>query len=219
MRWLVPLVLFLVLFPVLAAEARAGPILYEAAYDGPGADANDVFTEIFGPPGMALTGWSLVGINGATGSAYRTISLTGATIPADGLLVLATSSATGAVLFARDFTANVDWQNGPDAIQLLDASGSIVDALQYGNAGVFNAGEGTYAADVLAGWSLTRDLLGTDTNDNAYDFSASSTPTPGLGPPSPTPEPASLLLVGAGAAGLAGIRRRRRQSDGSHAIL
>lgn len=194
-----------------ATPARAGPILNEICYDGVGTDADEAFTEILGTPGTSLTGWSLRGINGYNGLAYRTISLTGLTIPSDGFLVLATTGATGAVLLARDATANVDWQNGPDAIQLLDASGSIVDALQYGNAGLYNAGEGIYATDVRAGWSLSRDLLGTDTNDNAHDFLPTITPTPGIVPQPAVPEPATLLLVSAGSVGLAVVRRRRRR--------
>lgn len=195
----------------LTTPALADPILNEVCYDGVGADADEVFTEIFGDAGTSLTGWSLRGINGLNGSTYRTISLTGMTIPADGVLVLATSSATGSVLGARDYTASVDWQNGPDAVQLLNASGTIVDALQYGDAGVYNAGEGAYAADVLAGYSLSRDLLGTDTNVNADDFTAFSTPTPGVGPTPAVPEPATLFLMGAGAVGLVVRRRRARR--------
>ena len=193
------------------AEARADPILNEVCYDGSGSDADDVFTEIFGTPGLSLKGWALWGINGADGKAYRKLSLTGATIPSDGVLVIATTGAKGGVLSARDFTANVDWQNGPDAVRLLNPFGSVVDALQYGNAGTYNAGEGSYAKDVLAGWSLSRDLFGSDTNDNATDFSGFSTPTPGTGPStSPVPEPGTMVLLSTGMLGLLAARRRRR---------
>jgi len=193
------------------AAAWAGPILDEVCYDGVGADADEAFTEIYGTPGTSLKGWSLRGLNGADGKIYRTISLTGVSIPSDGILVLATSGAKGSVLSARDVTAKVDWQNGPDAIQLLDASGSVVDALQYGTSGTWNVGEGTPAIDVRAGWSLTRDLLGTDTGDNAKDFSAISTPTPGVGPVQATPEPSTLALLATGL-GLVALRRRKRRA-------
>jgi len=84
------------------------------------------------------------------------------------------------VLEERDFTANVDWQNGPDAVQLRDPADAIVDALQYGDAGEFNAGEGLPASSASAGRSLSRDRLSSDSNDNAADFSPLDPPTPGL---------------------------------------
>ena len=64
-------------------------VLNEVYYDAIGADAGEVFTELFGPAGMSLSGWSLVGINGNTGLEYITVDLTGAVIPTDGLLVIA----------------------------------------------------------------------------------------------------------------------------------
>ena len=140
---------------------------------------------------MLLDGWSLVGINGGTGLPYRTLDLTGATIPTDGLLVVATSSAESGLAAVRDFIANVDWQNGPDAVQLVDPFMSIVDAIQYGSAGINNAGFGLPALDPPAGSSLSRDLFGTQTFDNASDFTM-GLPSPGLGPtpiePQPVPE-------------------------------
>jgi predicted extracellular nuclease len=204
------LALLLSMSGALAGTAHAGPILYEVCYDGSGTDADDVFTEILATPGMDLTGWSLQGINGSNGQTYRTISLTGASVPDDGLLVIATSSAAGSVLSARDFTANVDWQNGADALLLLNEQSVVVDALQYGTLSGFSAGEGSPAADVAAGWSLSRDYWATDTDDNASDFFGLSTPTPGTRP-SPVPEPGSLALVLAGGAALASARRRGRR--------
>ena len=153
--------------------------IQEVLYDGTGKDAEEAFTEITGQPGTSLDGWSLVGVNGSDGNAYRTISLDGATIPADGLLVVAHANATGAALTHRDFTANVDWQNGPDAVQLRNAQNQIVDALQYGDAGQHNAGEGQPAPRVKAGQSLSRAADGTDTGDNQADFTAQDNPTPG----------------------------------------
>jgi hypothetical protein len=73
---------------------------------------------------------------------------------------------------------NVNWQNGPDAVQLLDSDDNIVDALQYGNAGQFNSGEGAFASDVAPGKTLTRDNAHADTDDNKADFS-SADPTVG----------------------------------------
>ena len=173
------------LFP---GSVRALPVIQEVVYDGSGADADEAFTEIFGAPGTSLDGWTLVGINGDTGSAYRIIDLNGAIIPDDGMLVIATPDAAGAVLAQRDFVAAVDWQNGPDAVQLRNPQDHIVDALQYGDAGAFNAGEGQPAPTVPAGHSLSRDARGADTDDNLADFTPLEVPAPGAGPPHPGAE-------------------------------
>lgn len=210
------LALVLLLLVTAATGASAGPILQEVVYDGVGSDADDVFTEIAVEEGFSLTGWSLQGVNGNDGKAYRTISLSGMTVPADGLLVIATAGAAGDVLAARDYTANVDWQNGPDAIRLLDPAGTIMDALQYGNAGLYNAGEGLWAPDVAAGFSLSRDAFGTDTGDNAADFLRLKTPSPGVVAPPVVPEPASLALVAGGLGVLIGSRRRAARRQPHH---
>lgn len=100
-----------------APAANALPILSEVMYDGPSTDGDDVFTEIDGLLGTDFTGWTLVGLTGGTGLVDRTVSLTGAVIPSDGLLVVATAAAAGAVLAARDFVGSVDGHNGPDAFR------------------------------------------------------------------------------------------------------
>ena len=83
-------------------RGSATPIIQEVLYDGPGSDADDAFTELYGTPGVNLDGWALVGVNGGDGTVYRTVDLTGAPFPADGILVIATSSAAGEVLLQRD---------------------------------------------------------------------------------------------------------------------
>ncbi|HEY7698347.1 MAG TPA: hypothetical protein VIE88_08015 [Vicinamibacteria bacterium] len=189
-------------FPALAV-----PLIHEVFYDAEGVDAAHVFTEISGLPGTRLDGYRLVGIDGGSGLVYRQFDLTGASIPEDGLLVIATARASGELLAVRDFVADVDWQNGPEAVQLWDSLGAVVDALQYGDAGPRRLGEGRFAPDPPMGLSLTRDLLSSDTGDNQTDFLV-STPTPGTGRAlSSVPEPAaSLVLV----LGLLGIRARHR---------
>lgn len=201
-----------------AAPAPAVPVLNEVFYDAVGPDAPLAFTEICGLGGTGLDGWSLVGLNGATGTPYRVVDLSGAVIPLDGLLVVATSRAEGDVLLNRDFVANVDWQNGPDAVELLDPLGTRVDALQYGELDGWLLGEGSPAPDVDSGLALTRDFFATDTDDNGVDFVAAE-PTPGsrgappaeppLEPaPLPLPEPEPLGILATGLAALV-VRQRR----------
>lgn len=185
---------------------QASVVIQEVLYDGPGTDTDDVFTELFGTPGTDLTGWSLAGINGGDGQVYLTLDLSGLVIPEDGIFVIATSSANSALALERDFIANVDWQNGPDALHLLYGT-QLMDALQYGDAGLYNAGEGSYAADVTGAVSLSRDIFGTDTNDNSIDFTA-GTPTPGSGP-AVVPLPAAAWLFASGL-GLLGFCRKNR---------
>ena len=169
------LVVVLLAPPIASAQFH----IHEVLYDGVGTDADDAFTEIVGAPGSILDGWRLVGINGGNGEIYRDLDLTGAVIPADSILVIATSNAAGTVLEERDFTANVDWQNGPDTVQLRDSTDTVIDALQYGDAGEFNSGEGVPANTVPAGRSLSRDRSSSDSDDNATDFSPLNPPTPG----------------------------------------
>ena len=77
------------------SRAAAAPIIHEVFYDATGSDSGLVFTELFGEAGVGLDGWTLVGINGGTGLSYRTVDLTGAIFPSDGLLVIAQSTAAG----------------------------------------------------------------------------------------------------------------------------
>jgi hypothetical protein len=210
----------------ISAPSSATPWIHEVLYDPEGADAPFVFTELGGLPGMSLDGYRLVGIDGGTGSVYREVALSGALIPADGLLVIAGAAALGEVLAARDFIGSIDWQNGPDAVQLWDPFGAVVDALQYGNTAPYALGEGAYAPDPQSGFALTRDLSGSDTGDNLTDFRASA-PTPGTGfvlstpppvPPAPSvPEPDTGLVFATGFLGLWTVRKRRSRPVASSA--
>jgi len=108
----------------------ANVVIQEVYYDQPGADGTEVFTELFGSPGMSLDGFSLVGINGSVGEDYGTIDLSGFTIQADGISLIAdiNTNLTGADLLA----ASIDWQNGVDAVQLRFFDGNsviVADAL------------------------------------------------------------------------------------------
>ena len=165
--------------PDFVAEPSCKIVINELLYDNDGTDINE-FVELFGSPGSPLAGWTLAGVNGATCSDYKTLDLTGAVIPADGHLLIAGTDATHADIDFLDpaSPATGIWQNGPDAVELRNADGTVVDAVAYGTH-TCGFGEGASAPAVPGDSSLSRDASHTDTDDNATDFSASATPTPG----------------------------------------
>jgi beta-lactamase superfamily II metal-dependent hydrolase len=64
-----------------------------------------------------------------------------------------------------------------DALYLVNAAGSTVDSMEYGIEG--ENVPGYAAAETTTGYSLSRDALGTDTDNSAVDFTSKS-PTPGV---------------------------------------
>ncbi len=163
-------------------------LLNEVLYDAIGTDTasgNDLFVELWGPAGQSLDGYELLGVNGAGGLDYNAVALDGGSIGADGFFLLAHPSGDPALVASADLTSTqIDFQNGPDAVQVR-WHGVLVDALGYGvfaAADVF-AGEGVPAAGGAAGNSLTRDAAHSDSGDNSADFSATTTPTPRGNPP------------------------------------
>ena len=138
---------------------------------------------------MSLDGWNLQGRE-ADGVLSIDLDLTGNVIPLDGIFV----------------TATIDLSLTGGSIQLLDPTDAVIDALWYGDVSG-GIGEGSPAVAVPSGSSLSRDILGTDTNDNWSDFAELLTPTPGVGP-APIPEPTTALLLASGLAALAVGRKR-----------
>lgn len=176
----------------VAQECRSGAcadlpppatvLVSEILYDSAGSPDSDAFLELSGPPGLDLTGFAVVGVNGADGKDYATISLAGKAMPADGLFVIANPNAQKAYLDQADLMdIKVDFQNAPDSVQVRFGK-QVVDALAYGTFTVsqFPAGEGTPAAKTSApGRSLGRDEEQTDTDVNQADFREFAAPTPG----------------------------------------
>ncbi len=158
-------------------------VINELVYDSLSvdtADGNSLFVELSGPAGASLDGWELIGVDGNGGTDYRTLSLSGEVIAQDGYFVIAHPRADPDLLTQADITSSsVDWQNGPDSVQLR-WRGRVVDALGYGVFGAQDsfAGEGAAAAPTSAGSSLSRDASRTDTDDNASDFTEATIPTP-----------------------------------------
>ena len=165
----------------IVAYAYTHVKINEVYYDSPGSDQG-LFVELYGPPGMPLDNMMLVGINGATGLIYETVDLSGDTIPLDGFFVAAQDTTVP----NYDKITGVDWQNGPDNIQLWYIDGSdtiIVDAIGYGDSDTTTwefRGEGLPAPDVWGGRSLVRFPDGKDTDDNSVDFHPTVYRTPGL---------------------------------------
>lgn len=165
-----------------AAGQCAGPdhaVISELLYDTPGID-EDVWIELWLPPGTSLADVSLEFVNGANGAVGATLQLVGA-LPADGLVLIVHPSASDPVLLAAaDMTnAFADLQNGPDNLRLL-VGGVVSDAVGWGGfAGATFVGEGDSAQDVSGGQSLSRSSSWEDTDNNAVDFFVDDTPTPG----------------------------------------
>lgn len=187
---------------------QAQVLISEVLYDASGTDAGNVFVELYGIPGMSLDGFLLQGINGSTGTPYKDVFLSGV-IPSDGVFVIADDDSGGATSVPNaDLIVDVDFQNGPDSIQLNDGS-AVVDALGYGDftTAIF-AGEGSAAPVTASGESLARVSGLVDTDNNAVDFEILATPTPGSVPVSTVPLPAAAWLFISGIAVLAARGRR-----------
>ncbi|MGC4116760.1 MAG: right-handed parallel beta-helix repeat-containing protein [Myxococcales bacterium] len=161
-------------------------VINEVLYDPVGTDGNagnNLFVELWGPAGLDLEGFTLVGVNGADGKDYASVVLDGQAVGTDGFFLLAHPNGAASLLALADLTSDkIDFQNAPDSIQLR-WHGQVVDALAYGTfgAGTFPKGEGTPAAAPAAnaGKSLTRNAAHADTDNNAADF-AIATPSPRL---------------------------------------
>ena len=169
-----------------------GPVvLNEIYYDAVGADTDGVlFVELFGPAGKKISGYEIAFVDGSDGSIDDRIVLPdGARIPDDGFFVIAdaqTGSASVSRVAEADLIDNFDPQNGPDAVQLLNAQGQLIDALGYGS-GIVAAAEnglalfeGAAASDVVNGKSLERSESGKDTDNNSVDFVIRDAPSPGM---------------------------------------
>jgi|GEM_PF-1165204 len=159
--------------------APVGVKIAEVLYQTEGPD-NDVFIEIGGPPGTALSGFTLVSINGADGVELARYSLSGS-LDSGGRWVVAHPLADASIADWADATSPFcDLQNGPDNL-LLVWGATTVDALGYGEFATNNVfrGEGTAAPTADGGASLARIGQLQDTNNNRADFAVAEAPTPG----------------------------------------
>ncbi len=163
------------------AEEPSFVVINEILYDLPGTDTDGLlFVELFGSPGKQLDRYQILFINGENGQKTDGVTLPdGSRIGSDGYYLIADSrdgQATVTQVPSAELIDNFDPQNGPDAVQLLDAGGNLIDLLGYGEGVV---AEGSPAIDAAGGHSLERVLPGQDTGNNAADFVEKDAPTPG----------------------------------------
>lgn len=179
----------------LAMAAPAQVMINEILYDTQSTDdPNLLYTEIYGPAGTNLTGWTLVGLNGGQGGAeYRTVTLTGS-IPADGYFVIGNTAQVPNVDFVCGGGANagVDWQNAGstdgddcDGIDLRNGDGELIDHVCYGpcaTAGACTMSGPENAPDPFPSQGINKAIARipdhTDT-DAGTDWLISETLTPG----------------------------------------
>ena len=163
-------------------------LINEIYYDVPGSDTNgEVFIELRGEVGGCLKGYHLALINGGDGKTYKSISIDDdGCIVDDGLFVIADTDSNGSSQIENaDLLINFDPQNGPDAIQLIDPDGQLVDVIGYGDLTIETADNGlpTYEGSPTpksgTGKSLSRVDGEPDTDNNATDFLINDSPTPG----------------------------------------
>jgi hypothetical protein len=126
---------------LFAATAGAQSVFVnEIHYDNVGADA-DEGVEIAGPAGTDLTGWRVRLYNGADGTSYGVIVLSGV-IPNQ-------CNNYGAIWFAE-----LNVQNGaPDGLALVDDIGNVLQFLSY---------EGSFMATDLEANGMTSTDIGID---------------------------------------------------------
>lgn len=162
----------------------------EILYDDQSTDGEWVFIELWGPAGLALDNFSVRGINGNGGTEFNRISLDGKTLPTgkDGHFLIVHTNADQTLKDVADLvSAQADYQNGPDSIQVVWGQDVVVDALGYGSWGASDvwAGEGTVPASTdksldagytsnnatgAAGFCLSRDAAHNDSDNNLADF-------------------------------------------------
>lgn len=126
---------------MLFGATQAQVVINEVDADQFGTDAAE-FIELYGTPGQSLNGLVMVWFNGAAGTSYKTIDLTGNVIPASGYFVLGNAGVANVNV---TFTGNT-LQNGADAIAIYSATAAawpngtavsatgLIDAVVYGTA-------------------------------------------------------------------------------------
>ncbi len=149
-------------------------IINEVDYDQPGSPDTDEFVEIFnnsaGP--VTLSDYDLEFIDGASGTVYRTVTLSGS-LTAGSHYVICSNVDVSPCDLNTGF--GDDWiQNGaPDAIALVNnTTSTIVDAVSYEGDVVGYVETAGAPGDPFTGvgQGLSRSPTSDDTDDNSADF-------------------------------------------------
>jgi hypothetical protein len=157
-----------------ASAVSGSVVINEILYNSPGEDKG-CFVELKGKPGLSLDDYFIVGINGNGGVEYNRIDLSGHSIPSNGYFLIAQDES---IPEADLIDSKVDFQNGPDNIELWQGENKI-DAVGYGDfSEAIFSGEGEPTLD-LSNYSLGRKPDGSDTNDNCIDFVGLALTSPG----------------------------------------
>ena len=189
--------------PQAGAAADGSNAVISEVYGGggnKGAAFTKDFIELYNPTSadLDLTGWSVEYLS-ASGNSGGKHELSGS-LPAGGYFLIQEGGGdTGEPLPSPDAEGNLSLSGSKGSVKLYDASGAEVDIVGYGEASL---SEGSPAPTLNNSTSAQRDAEGTDTDDNAADFSAAA-PTPksagGAAPqpdPDPTPaEPGSTVTI------------------------
>jgi hypothetical protein len=156
-----------ILMPTVFADYA---VINEVFYNPLGADAGKEFVELYNPgeSSLSLDGYVLESGNGANPNDWTVewASGQGDRILAKGYFLIAESNYSTA-----DFLADLDLQNGPDAVRLRKNS-TIIDLVGYGSHQYPEYFEKTPAKLAREGFSLARSD-GIDSGNNSFDFSES----------------------------------------------
>ncbi len=158
----------------------AGGVVINEIQVGGAEKATDEFIELYNADDqdLDLTGWRL-SKKTASGSLSNLLTeFPSVAIPAHGFLLIAHQDYTGTAPKDLAYSTQSSITADNTIIVYSDNGKTIVDLVGMGNAG---EGEGSNAATPEPGQSVERNPSGSDTNNNASDFTVRTMPTPKQG--------------------------------------